>query len=239
MERPPLWFMTHEPQVLWNFSHALLRDDELGIQNTKEFMSAEFALADANGILNSDNILLPPEFLTMRLAMPDDVTPDYFYHDGYTIVSRRMKEAMAQEEEVVQFVPVALVRGGPQAQAQDYHIMRILARQPAMDLERSECDIEELTNRKNGQKFKRPRFVTRFVLLDDLCPRSEIFLVDELPSRVLVTDSVAHSVLQAGCTGVEFRDPANKQSGMRIDRYRTLEGVAERKVGFLDDVAIE
>lgn len=226
--------MKSDPDVSWDFSQALLRDDRLGLLNTREFLLAECALRDSSIVLTSDDVPLPTGFPTLRLAMPEDVAPDFFYYDSYTIVSRRLKDAMAQSEDIVQFIPVELVRGGAQAHAQDYHLMRILPRQPAIDLERSECRVEEYTNRITGQRFKRPENIRRFILLDGLRPRTDIFRVAETPSRVLVTDVLAHRVLLAGCSGVEFSDPANRQGGKRVERYRTLDGFAERKVGFLN-----
>lgn len=234
MGLPTLWFMKSDPNVSWDFCQALLRDGELGVLNTREFTLAEYALDDPNGILTSDDVLLPNGFPALRLAMPEDVAPDFFYYESFTIVSRRLKDVMAQPQNVVQFIPVELVRGGAQAHAQDYHLMRILPRQPAIDLERSECRVEEYTNRITGQRFKRPENIRRFILLDDLHPHTDIFRVTEIPSRVLVTDSLAYRVLLAGCSGVEFSDPANRQGGKRVERYRTPDGFAERKVGFLN-----
>jgi len=227
-----LWLMKTDPDVLWTFSQALLRDKRLGIINTREFRLAEYALDDPNGTLMSDDVPLPANFPTLRLAMPKDIAPDLFSYDSFTIVSRHLKDALAQPENIIQFVPVELVQGGPQAEARDYHLMRILPRQPAIDLDRSECQVEERTNRVTGERFLWPMDIRRFILLDGLCARTEIFRVAEIPSRVLVTDAVAERVLLARCTGVEFSDPSNRQGGKRVERYRTLNGVAERKVGF-------
>ncbi len=234
MNIPVLWFMKSDPDVSWAFSQALLRDDRLGLLNTREFLLAECVLRDSLIVLTSDDVPLPTDFPTLRLAMPEDVAPDFFYYDSYTIVSRRLKDAMAQSGDIVQFIPVELVRGGAQAHAQDYHLMRVLPRQPAIDLERSECRVEEYTNRITGQRFKRPENIRRFILLDDLRPHTDIFRVAEIPSRVLVKDVLAYRVLLAGCSGVEFSDPANRQGGKRVERYRTPDGFAERKVGFLN-----
>jgi hypothetical protein len=41
-------------------------------------------------------------------------------------------------------------------------------------------------------------------------------------------------VLRAGCTGIEFSDPANLRGGKRVDRIRTAHGITERRIGFLD-----
>jgi hypothetical protein len=71
-------------------------------------------------------------------------------------------------------------------------------------------------------------------LLDGLVPRTEVFRLDESPSYILATDTLARRVLRAGCTGIEFSDPANLRGGKRVDRIRTADGIAERRIGFLD-----
>ncbi|MBV9782488.1 MAG: hypothetical protein JO264_01580, partial [Acidisphaera sp.] len=119
---------------------------------------------------------LPEDFPTLRLAMPQEaIAPDFFHYDGYRIVSRRLRDAVAQPEDVVQFIPIELVSGSPRARAQHYQLMHLLARQPAMDLDRSECTLEDFTDRITGQPRKRAVFIDRFVLLDNLQPRTEIF----------------------------------------------------------------
>ena len=65
-------------------------------------------------------------------------------------------------------------------------------------------------------------------------PRTEIFRLEESPTYILVTDAVAGRVLRAGCTGMEFSDPANRQGGKRGVHYRTADGIADRRIGFLD-----
>lgn len=120
------------------------------------------------------------------------------------------------------------------ARAQDYRLLHVLARQPAMDLERSACELEDFVNRLTGERKKLPTFIHRFVLMGGLQLRTEIFRLDESPTYILVADAVAERVLRAGCTGMEFSDPDNLQSGTRVERYRTADGIAERRVGFLD-----
>jgi hypothetical protein len=85
-----------------------------------------------------------------------------------------------------------------------------------------------------GTRLPRARWVDHFVLLDGLHPATEIFRVDETFAMTLVTDALAARVMQAGCSGVEFRDPTLPQRGDRLCRYRTASGVAERWIGVLD-----
>ena len=87
-----------------------------------------------------------------------------------------------------------------------------------------------------GKSFLMIDTMERFVLLEGLRAKSDLLLIDELGFRILVTDALAARVLQSGCTGMEFHDPANPLpiTGTRTERYRTKSGIAERRVGFLD-----
>lgn len=228
------WFLKNDALVAYMFGKLLLRDAKLGVQNTRELMLAEFELQNATNSLNSEDVPIRYGFPIPRLVLPDSgFAPDYLSFSGYYFCSRRLQETLAQPEHVVQFTPVE-VTGGPEVRAQDYRLRRVLARQRSLDLDRTQCEFEEYTNRITGKKEVRPCYVRRFALLNNLHPRTEIFRVEETPSRVLAVDAVAARVLAAGCTGIEFADPGNPQTGKRVERYRTKDGIAERRVGFLD-----
>ena len=233
MAMPSLWLMRSDPMALWDYQQ-IMRPGK-GLSNYQEFSIAECNLRDTLHVLTSDDVKLPSDFLRLRLAMPGRAfAPDFISHGIYDIVSQRLKEAMAQPEEVVQFLPIELVKSSPRAKAQNYQLIRILARQPAMDLERSDCELEDFTNRITGVPGKRPRDISRMVLRDDLRPHSEIFRVDESPTYVLASDALVLRVLRAGCTGIEFRDPSDWEGRMTIQHIRSIDGITERRVGFLD-----
>jgi hypothetical protein len=103
-----------------------------------------------------------------------------------------------------------------------------------MDLGRSDCELEDWVNRITGEASKRPGYIRRFALFDDLSAATDIFRIAESPSYILATDDLAGRVLRAGCTGVEFNATDNLRTGTRVERYRTVDGVAERRVDFLD-----
>jgi len=231
----PLWFLEEDADSAYEFGRMLLRDAKLGVQNTQELACAGRALSNATRSLTSSDVPLPDDFPPPRLFLPEKkFTPDYFIFGGYRFVSRQFRDALAQPEAVVQYVPCEVVGGNAESRAQDYRLLRVLAIQPAVDLERSECELEDFTNRWTGERTKRPRSVDRYALLADLVPKTEIFRMAEERTYVLTTDALAERVLRAGCTGMEFSDSANRQSGMRIDRYRTADGIGEHRVGFLD-----
>ncbi len=230
-----LRFFEQDAYVAYDFGELLLEDGRLGVDNTTELAEAEYQFQYAELVRKGDDTPPPEDFVSVRLALPDQgFAPDCFAFGRYDFVSRRFRYAPAQPKTVVQFVPIDLVAGGEQARAQDYRLTRLLACQPAMDLLRSDCELAGLVNHVTGPHFVRPKNIERLDLLENLSPRTGIFRMDELPTRILVTDEVAARVLRGGCTGMEFSDPSNRQRGMRIDRSRTVEGVAESRVHFLE-----
>lgn len=226
-----LWFLKNDADIGYNFDQSLLRNSKLGIQNWKELGVADRALQAKTKSLVGDDVPLPDEFPAPRLALPGrGFAPDYFKFGRHTFCSRRFRDALVQPKHVVQFTPVDLVSGGAMAQAQDYRLMRVIPWQPAMDLERSECEVNEFISPINGKHVRHAGFIDRFAWLDGLQPKTDIFRIDESPTYILVKDEVAERVLKAGCTGMEFSHPDNMQTGMRIERYRTADGIAERRV---------
>ncbi|HEY2133196.1 MAG TPA: DUF1629 domain-containing protein, partial [Acetobacteraceae bacterium] len=181
--------------------------------------------------LNSDDVALPEGFPAPFLVLPlNGFAPDYFIYSGYRFCSRKLRNALAQPDHVIQFAPAELIQGGPEVQAQDYKLMRVIAKQQAMDLKQSDYRKEEHVNRITGEIEIWPRFMRRFVVLENLKPATEIFRIKESTTNILVTDALAERVLRAGCTGMEFVDPENMQVGPRMLRYRTVNGITERPV---------
>lgn len=203
-----------------------------GVANTHELAVAEYDLVVAT---RDSGAFWPAEFPRPVAALPDwPFAPDFWRFGRYDFASRRLRDVLAQPADVIQFLPFDLVRASAAARAQDYRWMRVLPRQPAMDIARSDCEVADYIDGITGEPGKFLRRIDRFVLLDGLVPRTEIFRLDESPAYILATDALAARVLQAGCTGMEFSDPANQRGGMRVDRIRTAHGIAERRIGFLD-----
>ena len=101
---------------------------------------------------------------------------------------------------------------------------------PAMDLERSK--VEVLWKTQNGQPVQRiGNREGPLVLRQDLVPPCGLFLAAEEPSTLLVTDTVAAAVLQAGCTGIEFVEVETAYSRYGALRRRGLNGVELRPSG--------
>ena len=232
MEFLALWFMEEDPYVSYDLGEALVRDASLGVLNTHDLGMSEYDLAIATGDGDS---FWPENFPLPVAALPDwPFAPDFWRFGSYDFASRRLRDALAQPVDVIQFLPFDLVRASVAARAQDYRWMRVLPRQPAMDIARSDCEVADYVDGLTGKPGKYLREIDRFALLEGVVPLTEIFRLDESPSYILATDALAGRVLRAGCTGIEFSDPANLRGGKRIVRIRTADGIAERRIGFLD-----
>jgi hypothetical protein len=225
------WLFRDDVYVAGKFDRLLLRDAKLGVQISNDIRIAAFDLQEKTNSLVSGDVPLPENFPAPKLALPNKgFSPDYFTFGGLRFCSARLRCALGQPENTVQFAPVELITGGEQARGQDYRLMRVLARQKAMDVDRSDCTREERVNRITGQVETRPIFINRLVLLEGLKPATEIFRIHESTTDILVTDMLAERVLRAGCTGMEFVDPETEQFGSRMQRYRTKDGIGERPV---------
>jgi len=231
MEFPALWFVAKDPDLGYEFGEALVQDASLGVLNTRELLDAEYDLQDATGDFDGR---WPESYPLPIAALPDwPFAPDFWTFGRYEFASRRLRDALAHPGDVVQFLPFDLVRASAAARAQDYRWMRVLARQEGLDLVRC-VGIEERPHAVTGKPVRSFSNIDFFALRQNLVPRTEIFRLEESPTYILVTDAVAGRVLRAGCTGMEFSDPANRQGGKRVVHYRTADGIAERRIGFLD-----
>ncbi|HUZ65433.1 MAG TPA: DUF1629 domain-containing protein [Acetobacteraceae bacterium] len=231
----PLWLVERDADISAAFGRMLLRDGKLGVQNDMEFNRAEHALRIEVDHWSGGEVYLPAGFPMLRLALPDKkFAPDFFGYGGYHFCSARFRDALAQPDGVaVQYMPIQLVSGSEAARAQDYRLLRILASESPLDMERSICKVEEVVNVVTGRRRPWLRSLNRIVVADGFVPKSEIFCIEEASSNVLVTDALAERLLRAGCTGMRFLDPAVNRSGMYILRIRTAGGgVREARFGF-------
>lgn len=232
MQFPALWFVKEDPDIGYAFGEALMQDASLGILNTRQLLDAEYDLLDTTGDFDGpwpDTDTLPVA------ALPDwPFAPDFWTFGRYEFASRRLRDAIAQPGDIVQFLPFDLVRASAAARAQDYRWMRVLARQYGLDLARCDCRVVERPHAETGKPVRSLSNIDFLALRQDLAPLTEIFRLEESPTFILVTDALAARVLRAGCTGTVFSDPAIRHSGKRVVRYRTIDGIAERRIGFLD-----
>ena len=160
------------------------------------------------------------------MSLPANFAPDYFELEDWMFVSQRFRDALAQPPNVVQYWPVELIEASEAAWKQDYLMLRVLAWQSAMDMSRSIYKQEEITNRRTGEKLTAIHWIDRFVPLPGLNAQSAIFRSLENGLSILVTDALAERVMQAGCEGVCFREPATCGMVNRTPRrVRTAYGI--------------
>ena len=197
-----------------------------GTLNQAEFKKAIYI--DIGGLENNDFIPVPnPETVCRpKVKFPSDgFAPDFFDFFFTRYCSARLREAFAQPPEVIQYLDVDMICDGAAALAQDYKVMRILAHQPALDLQHSEYDFSFWPKLGTDTLFLHLGTFKRPILLEDFKPKTEIFRVEERPTRFLVTDALAERVLKAKCTGLEFIHPAYPDySGGRPYVIRTAKG---------------
>jgi hypothetical protein len=226
---PRFWLLKEVGRTGLKYLRSLMRDSTLGLQNSSTVEFAEIRLAEKSKILSSDDIPLPPRFPKLTLTLPEKrFAPDFFTQAGYRFCSEKLRLLLAQPEHVVQFVPIDFYAGGDEARAQNYTCMRVIARQPAVDIYRSDCDVEEFVNPVTGERIASQGFPHRFALLEGLEARTEVFRIDENSIFTLVTDAVAERVVRGRCTGIEFADPEDLQYTDKPKRYRGPKGVVER-----------
>ena len=224
MDIPPLWFLHEDLGSFDELSRALVRDARLGVVNDGDMSDYFRELVIATGDVDAP---WPEEYPRPKVVLPVWFAPDFWSCGGYDFASRRLREVLGQDADVVQFVPFDLAGAGIAAEEQDYRWMRVLARQPVMDRVRSEYRTSEVTNVVTGKVFRNVRHVENFVFLDGIEPRTEIFLLEENTVYTLVTDALALRVLRAGCTGIAFRDRRGVGFGRDRRRLRSLDGIVE------------
>jgi len=191
----------------------ILQPNGIGLRNEKELQRGLARLIHTLPADYFGDPRLPDGFPCPALDMPPaGFALDYFHLGPPTYVSRRLREALAQPEDTVQYWPIDLMTGGSEVRAQDYRWMNVLAAHPAVDLERSKYVAKESVQQSSGETFRYIRFYDQMVLRDDLGPTPEIFRVAEDLITVLVTDALAEHIQRAGCTGMR-----EESTGRRAD----------------------
>ena len=227
------WLLREKTEVSQQMLTAIDFDVSDKFRNINELVAAFVGLIKTKSFTVPADLPLPEGFMRPEVWLPPlDFSPDYFSLAGLTFVSRRCRDALAQPDGVVQYWPIHLARGSEEARAQDYMLFRVLAWQPALDWGRSVCEREEFTDWRTGEHLVAARRIERFVPLDGLVPRAELFRVAEAPTSVLVTDGLAERVLRAGCTGAWFHEPQTVGLlGREPQRFRTADGIGVKRPG--------
>ena len=216
-----IWIFTEGPEFL-----ELAKRPELWIPNERQIEEAG-AAAGIGPATAADPVRFPEDFPATRLRITrSDIAPDLL---GlcYSLASRRLRDVLAQPDDVVQYLPVDASESRPNVQAQDYRVMRLLRRQTVVDLAASEVEFDEILADDPTQPPRRfPWFTTR-IILADASPRYEIFTDTVDVGTWYCTDALAQRVLEQGCTGVDFLLPESDTPGGE-EMIKTLDGMAPR-----------
>jgi len=226
------WIVRESVDAFLAIDRFILQPNGIGLRNDMELKRSLTRLVQTLPATYFGDPRLPDGFPRPALDLPPaGFTLDFFHLGPPTYASRRLREALAQPKDIVQYWPIDLMTGGPEVVAQDYRWMNVLACQPAVDLKRSKYVVEEGVRQSTGETFRYIRFYDQMVLRDDLGLTPEIFRVAEDLITILVTDALAERIQRAGCTGIDFLDPATRGDTAHMKRYRTLAGVREESTG--------
>jgi hypothetical protein len=148
----------------------------------------------------------------------EDFDPDCFDWNGFTIVSEKMRHAMALGPSDIQYFDVDSSRASPLARSKRYQIMHVPVTEEVSDPERSEYSLR---HRPEGvELFGRPAAVA---FRPDAEPAHEIFY-DRFFKIVFCTDEFELRILRTGCTEMRFLDPVDMRGW---NRFRTIAGIEE------------
>ena len=237
MTHNQFWVMQKDIGTTVAMSRALGGDPTIGVANSGEIVMAEYHLNQTHRWFSTTDkvrkpgaVWAPPGFPRPFFSLPRKrFAPDFFTFGSYWLASRRLRDALALPEHVVQYWPVELLAGTVEAEAQDYRWVRVLLTQHVMDWARSVCRMTSITNVVTGRRSLSPRSVTRFAVRPGLCPVAELLRAVEVWGYgALATDALAERVLRAGCTGVAFQHPHTIGIYQGIKLYRAADGVRER-----------
>ena len=225
------WVVHSDPYVKDRVSDFMHQPGGMGILNETAWKDSIPDIDPSGGRVSRFAVgclRLPEGFPLLEMNMPvgDWPAPDFFNINILTFVSARMRSVLGLPGDVVQYLPVKLVAAGPLARTQDYQLLRVLTHQPAIDMSRSKYHVGGWTE-DDGTKKEFILMVTSLALRANLLTRSDLFWADEIPVCLLATDALAERVMKAGCTGVQFDDPATTGVMKGARRTRVATGIIE------------
>jgi hypothetical protein len=224
-----IWNVGQNPLDAHNWYRFAERASEpTGMLNHSDYANLDYELAKKYGMLACSRVRLPadrPQFIVSFPLSNYSFLPDFFSGPLETYCSARLRNAMALPPDSVDYVPIVVQSQDPAVHRQDYQIMRVLAEQPAIDLERSNVEMVEHTDPHIGGVYTEIDFALSIVLVDGFQAKSDLFRPAEWPFSVFATDALAERVMKAGCTGIEFGDLATLTGDKQI--IRTSRGIEE------------
>ena len=195
--------------------------------NERQLREAEEA-AGVGPATAADPILLPGDSPAAQLRISaDSFAPDFLRVGSFDFASARLRDALAQPADVVQYLPADTSRSHADVQAQDYRRMRLLRRQPVVDMAASDVTMRDIPRAGPDADPIRIPYFRRMAVHEDAAPRYEIFTDTVATARWFCTDALALRVLEAGCTGIDFIAPES-YTLFGAKMIRTLDGVVPR-----------
>jgi hypothetical protein len=145
---------------------------------------------------------------------------DYFFAAHLTLVSEKMRNAMALGANDVQYFEVDASQSAPLPRSMRYQIMHVPVTEDVSDPKNSDyiCYHDSDGSVRGGSPLS-------VAFRPDARPTHEIFY-DRFFKAIYCTDEFALRVLKAGCTGMRFYDPARPFGGDAA-AFRTLRGVEQ------------
>jgi hypothetical protein len=145
---------------------------------------------------------------------------DCFFVGSFTLVSEKMRSAMALAAADVQYFDVDASRSARLPQSKHYQIMHIPVTEDVSDPENSDYTYHHWSD---GSVTGGSPIAAAF--RPDAKPTHEIFY-DKFFKVIYSTDEFALRVLRAGCSGIRFFDPARGFGG-DASAFRTVRGVEQ------------
>jgi len=157
----------------------------------------------------------------LRLTL-EEFDVDCFRWDGLTLVSERMRSAMALDPTEVEFLDVDASASAPHPRSKGFMVLNVPVSEEMSAPSRSSHELTKLA----PDIPSIPLNVKSIAIREGFAPQHELFFDHYFLGNVFCSDSFAMRLLRAGCTGVRFFDLSQLSVGVPM-RFRTLQGVEE------------
>jgi hypothetical protein len=171
------------------------------------------------GRINTD-VVQSVELIMLR----EDFEDDYFTWGGCKFASEHLRNAMALDSSVVEFLEVDDSKSAPLPRSKKYQMMLPLLSADVSDRANSRYSNNPMLPESDFG----PHDVSRIAIRADAAPTCDLFYDDFFGMTLLCTDALAVRVLEANCTGIVFEDPIGYRKGVRV--RRTIHGIEEHDV---------
>ncbi len=158
------------------------KNPEIGVKNYDVLYGAQRDLRERDADFETNP--LSPEFPKPIVNFPPSgLAPDYFSLGVFFFCSERLRDALAQPPDVIDYSPIEFRCTGAKALAQNYQRMRVLAVQSGMDLQQSQYDTFDWGDPETGISIVAIHWIDKLVLQEGFQPKTEIFYLAESTTR--------------------------------------------------------